>query len=153
MKKTAKKTQKKTAKKRSSPPSGEGYRFLEHTADIMVSAWGPDYLAALRQAALAMFSVLGKGKKAGEFEVEEKAGSREELVVALLSRILAECDAREVVPLGIEMGKYDEAAQGLKARVSYSNARPRDAIKAVTFHRLEVKEEKNKCSIQVVFDV
>ncbi len=143
---------KKPAKKVSAS-SREGYRFLEHTADIMVSAWGPDYLSALKQAALAMFSVLGKAEGTQSFEVEEQAATREELVVYLLSRILGECEAREMVAARMEVLEFDAKLSRIRVRIFGSPTRPRDAIKAVTYHRLEVKEGKKKCTIQVVFDV
>jgi SHS2 domain-containing protein len=143
--------EKKKKTKKSSKLSG--FRFLEHTADIMVQAWGPDYLAALGQAAMAMFSVLGEAKPEESFEVEERASKRDELVVSLLSRILAECDAREIVASRMDVLEYDEKAVRIRARVFGARSLARDAIKAVTFHRLEVKEGKNKCTIQVVFDV
>ncbi len=154
-----KKKEKKRASARSagrktpSRPVRAGFRFLEHTADIMVQAWGPDYLSALGQAAKAMFSVLGEAKPDESFEVEESASKRDELVVSLLSRILAECDAREIVASRMEVAEYDEAAARIRVKIFGARSRARDAIKAVTFHRLEVKEGKGRCTIQVVFDV
>ncbi len=130
-----------------------GFRFLEHTADIKVEAWAPDFCGALKQSALAMFSVLGSGTASERMEIEERAADREQLVVGLLSRILAECDARERLACSIEMNECGMNPPHVKAVVGLARTRPKDAIKAVTYHQLEVEEKKNKCTIRVVFDV
>ena len=136
------------------PKSSRGkYKFLDHTADIMVLAQGSDFQAALQQAGLAMFSVLGRAKPVEFFEIEETARSRTDLVVYVLARILSECDVHEMVPARMDILEYDEKACRLKAQVWGERIRPKDAIKAVTYHRLEVREEKGQCFIQVVFDV
>jgi len=129
------------------------YTFLDHTADIMVLAQGRDFPSALGQAGLAMFSVLGKARPVESFEIEETARSRTDLVVYALARILAECDVHEIVPARLDILEYDEKAHRIKAQVWGERIRPKDAIKAVTYHRLEVREEKGLCFIQVVFDV
>ena len=142
--------QKKIGKKKT--PSA-GFRFLEHTADIKAEAWGGDFASALRQSALAMFSVLGSGPVCEHLQLEERAADKEQLVVGLLSRILAECDAREKLAVSIEMLECDVDAPYVKVRIGLADTRPKDAIKAVTYHQLEVEETKNKCTIRVVFDV
>lgn len=134
-----------------SPP--QGYRYLEHTGDIMIEAWGADFAGALTQAARAMFDVLGPARPKTGFEIEEKAPDREALVVYLLSAILSECDAREIVPCHLEVVEYDENAHRIRARVEGERRRARDAIKAVTFHELRVEEERTGWRIQVLLDV
>lgn len=133
--------------------SSAKYKFLEHTADIMVLAQGRDFPSALQQAGLAMFSVLGRAKPLESFEIEETARSRTDLVVYILARILSECDVHELVPAHFDILEYDEKMHRIKAQVWGERIRPKDAIKAVTYHRLEVREEKGLCFIQVVFDV
>ena len=141
----------KIEKKKTAPA---GFRFLEHTADIKVEAWGPDFAGALKQAALAMFSVLGSGPEREQMEIEERAADRGQLVVGLLSRVLAECDARERLAVSIEILECGTNPPRVKARVGLAQTRPKDAIKAVTYHQLEVEEGKDgACRIRVVFDV
>ena len=154
MEKEKKNEKKKTpAAGRKKNHAAAGFRFLEHTADIKVEAWGGDFAAALKQAALAMFSVLGSGRASEKMEIDERAADREQLVVGLLSRILAECDARELLAVSIDIIECDGKKPHAKAVVGLARTRPKDAIKAVTYHQLEVEETKNKCTIRVVFDV
>ena len=76
------------------------------------------------------------------------------LVVGLLSRVLAECDARERLAVSIEILECGTNPPRVKARVGLAQTRPKDAIKAVTYHQLEVEEGKDgACRIRVVFDV
>ncbi len=129
------------------------FRFLEHTADILMEADGKDYLDALQNAASGMFSVLGKAKPKEKFTIEEKAPNKEELVVHALSRILAECDAMEIVPCKTEVVSFDAVENLIKMAVFGEKKRARDHIKAVTFHELSVVEDEKGCRIRVLFDV
>lgn len=132
------------------------FRFVEHTADIMLQSQGKDFAAALEQAAAAMFFVLGRGlaKPSESFEIEEGANSREELVVNFLSRIHSECEARELTPSKAEIRSYDEKKLLIRAKI-YGDAkmRPKDAIKAVTHHELKIDEGASGCRLQVLLDV
>ena len=131
-----------------------GYRFLEHTADIMAEAWGPTFPAALTQTAMAMFSVLGKGTANEKMEIDESFAAQDQAVVGLLSNILAECDARERLPVSIDIEEYDEKTNHIRCSIGLARTRPKDAIKAVTYHQLMVEREKSGAwRIQIVFDV
>lgn len=143
------KTKRAEAKKKAAP-----FRFLEHTADIMLEANGKTYVEALQNAALGMFSVLGKSGAKEHFEISERAQNREELVVYALSSILSECEAREIVPCKTELMAFDEKKNSIGLKVWGEKKRPRDAIKAVTFHELAVLKEKDgNWKIRVLFDV
>jgi SHS2 domain-containing protein len=131
----------------------KNFRFLEHTADIMLEADGKDYLDALQNAALGMFSVLGPAKPEVKFTIEEKAHGKDELVVYVLSRILAECDAREIVPAKTRVLSFDGTSCSIRMEVSGEKKRARDHIKAVTFHELSLVEDGKGSRIRVLFDV
>lgn len=133
--------------------AGKQFRFLEHTADILMEADGKDYLDALENAADGMFSVLGKANPIESFSIEEKAGGREDLVVYVLSRILAECDAREIVPAKIKITEFDPEGASISITVFGEKKPFRDHIKAVTFHELSLVEDEKGCRIRVLFDV
>ncbi len=145
---------KEDAKKGNTPAPAAGFRFLEHTADIMAEAWGPTFPAALTQTAMAMFSVLGKGRAEEEMKIDESFAAKDQLVVGLLSNILAECEARERLAVSIDIGEYDEKTNRIRCTVGLARTRPKDAIKAVTYHQLQVEREKGgRWRIQIVFDV
>ncbi|MFA5108896.1 MAG: archease [Candidatus Micrarchaeia archaeon] len=133
----------------------KGYKFVEHTADIMVQAKGKDFQEALGQACSAMLEAIGgnSAKPKEQFEIEEKAQSKKELIVYFLSSVLAEAEIREILPCKIKIEKFDEKTNCIKATVFGEKKRPKDNIKAVTFHELKLEEKKDECNIQVLFDV
>jgi SHS2 domain-containing protein len=136
------------------PKQRTGYRFLEHTADIMLEAYGKDYLEALGSAANGMFSVLGSAKPIEKFTVHESARTLDELVVHVLSNILSECDSREMVPAKTKVLQFCSDPPKITLEVWGEKKRPRDAIKAVTFHELAaIKESDGSYTLRVLFDV
>ncbi len=136
-------------------PVAASFRYLEHTGDIMIESRGPDFCAALVQAAMAMFKVMGPSRPVIYFEVDETALNRDELVVYFLSRVLSEVEAREMVPAKVEvLACATGPTWRMKAKIWGENRRPRDAIKAVTFHELKVEDDlKTGWRIQVLLDV
>ena len=142
-------------KKPSFSKAAPSFRYLEHTGDIMIEARGPDFPSALTQAAYAMFKVMGPAKPIIYFEVDESALNRDELVVYFLSRVLSEVEAREMVPCKLDIVQSQLGPTWrMKARIWGESKRPRDAIKAVTFHELKVEDDlKTGWRIQVLLDV
>ena len=132
-----------------------GYKFLEHTADIMVEAAGIDFASAIEQACMAMFEVIGsdKAEEKIEYEITETADTKEELVVYFLSSILAEAEISEVLPSKVKVEINSQKPFKIKAKLWGEKIMPKDHIKAVTFHELLIKEQKDGCIIRVLFDV
>jgi len=135
-------------------PYEPSYKFLDHTADIMIEAFGPNYIQALNQAAMAMFHIMGHAEPTTGFVVDVHASNREELVVYFLSQILSEAEAEEIVPCRVDILRYESDVPHIRAKVWGEKKQPRDAIKAVTFHELEVECHIIRgCRIRVLLDV
>lgn len=132
---------------------GEKFTFLEHTADELFEARGKTFEEALQNAALAMFSHIGEASDKESFEVKEKGGTKEELVVFLLSTLLSEMQVREMVLSRIEVLEHDEKENRVTVRAYGEKKRPTRSVKGVTFHMLEVKEEEGRWRIRVLLDV
>ena len=131
----------------------EKYEFLEHTADVLFKAYGSSFEEALSNAALALFETVGFSKTfRKKVEIEVQARNREELVVKFLSEILSEMDINEMTFKKIKILEIDE--NFVKANIYGDETRPKDSVKAVTYHLLEVKNPKpDKWTIQVLLDV
>jgi SHS2 domain-containing protein len=129
------------------------YRFLEHTADIMFEAYGKDYAEALEHAALALFSIFGKAGEAETVEFSLSAHNIEELTVAALGDLLAHMDTHEIVFSRMQVLSFDAKAVSLSIRAWGEKKRPRDHVKAVTYHELMVKEGAGGWTIRVLLDV
>ena len=129
------------------------YKFLEHTADIMFEAYGKGYPEALQNAAKAMFSVFGSAGESERASFFITAHNLEELTVQSLADLLAYMDTHEVVFSRLVVKKFDREKKHLEAEAYGEKKRPRDAVKAVTYHELMVKEEKNGWTIRILLDV
>ncbi len=129
------------------------YEFLEHTADILFKAYGSTFEEALSNASLALFETVGFSKNPKKkVEIEIQAKNRDELVVRFLSEILTEMDIQEMTFKKIKILELDETS--VKANIYGDSTRPKDSVKAVTYHLLEVKNPKtDKWTIQVLLDV
>ena len=134
------------------------YEFLEHTADIKYRAYGKDLNGAMENAARALFSVmtdLEHASKKEKFEIELQENDKEELVVEFLSTLLSEMEVRELVLSDVKIVNLMEFKGKwlLKATAFGEKKRPRDSVKAVTYHDLLIEEKPGKAMIQIVLDV
>ena len=131
----------------------EPYRFLEHTADIMFEAYGESYEKALENAAHAMFSVFGSAGESEHATFSVSAHNIEELTVQTLADILAYMDTGELIFSRAKVLEYDAARHAVKIEAFGEKKRPRDTVKAVTYHEMMVKEDKGGWTIRILLDV
>ncbi|MEW6329219.1 MAG: archease [Candidatus Micrarchaeota archaeon] len=136
----------------------KNYKLLRHTADILFEASGKNFEDALQNAARAMFDIIASGIEPREkFEIEERAKDLETLVVFCLSKLLSESEAREMLLCKFEVGELKkEGGGGYLVRGTAWGERgrkPKDVVKAVTFHELKVRVGKRKTTIRVLLDV
>jgi SHS2 domain-containing protein len=131
----------------------QGYRFLEHTADLMFEAYGKSYQEAFQNAAHAMFSVFGSAKEKERIELAVSAHNLEELTVQALADVLSYSDTHEIVFSRLEVLKFDLKKLELVFAVFGEKKQPRDTVKAVTYHEMMVKEEKGNWTIRILLDV
>ena len=132
------------------------FEYLDHTADIGIKAYGQTLEECFENAALGMFTILFGGseiKEVGEFEIRLEAPDLEQLLVDWLSELLYLHEADELAFCSCSV-KLEGAK--LDARVKGEAFNPErhvvdTQIKAVTYHMLEVDEEKGY--VQVLFDI
>lgn len=135
------------------------YTLLEHTADIGLEGRGGTLEELFANCGTGMFSLvtdlsLVKEKEAREVELE--APDYESLLVRWLSRLLYFLDAEEMLFKRFDIQQM--AGFSLKA-TAWGEAIRRDAhdlrlaIKAVTYHKLEVERMDGGWRAQVYFDI
>ncbi|MFA5106090.1 MAG: archease [Candidatus Micrarchaeia archaeon] len=132
------------------------FEFLPHTADVMFDAYGTSFSGALESAGYAMFDFLGIADSASkEIEIEEAAArSKEELVVFVLSKIVANIDASEMAPHSFSVTGLDEKTLRFSGILKLGNGRVKDHIKAVTFGNMEIEhKERGKWRVRVLLDI
>lgn len=127
------------------------YEILEHTADVGIIATGNSFEEALEEAAKGMFSFMGEAKEKEKMIISVEREKKDELVVFLYSEILARCEGEGFVPARMKVLAYD--GKNIKVELAGEYKTPKNIIKAVTFHRLEVAERAGKWRIQVLFDI
>ena len=133
--------------------ASEKYRFLEHTADIMFEAYGKSYEEALENSAHAMFSVFGSAGESEHATFSVSAHNIEELTVQALADMLAYMDTGELIFSRAHVLSYDAKKHTLQIEAFGEKKQPRDTVKAVTYHELEVKKDKKGWTIKILLDV
>jgi len=136
------------------------FKFLEHTADAKMQAFGATLEEAFSNAALGMFNVMldtSKIKQVKKHLFTIKSENEESLLYDFLEHLLFLIDSEgfllsEVLELTIIRKK----ALTLVVRVIGDNHTNQDVhsyIKAVTYSEMFIRKEKGKYVIQLVFDI
>jgi SHS2 domain-containing protein len=132
------------------------FELLDHTADILVKAFGNTLEQCYANAAYAMFDQMvdmAKVDPVGEMEIIIEGVEKEELLYELLSELLYIHDVDGVVFSEFEV-TFNEGGLRCVVRgeaLDLGKHGPKTEIKAVTYHMLEVNEEQP--SITVLFDI
>ena len=131
-----------------------GYREIEHTADWELHVWAPDLASLLKNAAQGMY-VLSDTELAvaphmmRTFEIPYL--DRESLVVDFLSELLYFGEDE-----GLAFDRYRFVCEGSSLKVEAYGApiqKQAKEIKAVTYHRMQVRETEVGLEVNIVFDV
>lgn len=131
-----------------------GYEEISHTADWSIRVWAEDLPALLAESARGMYWLAGAQLSEGRKErrtFETNGPDGESLLVAFLSELVyyAEQEA-----LGFDQFDLDIKDGRLKADMGGAPLQAFDkAIKAVTWHNLEIKETARGLEVEIVFDV
>ena len=132
----------------------QGYREVEHTADWELEVWGPDMAALLERAARGMYHLMGVELDEGprqQRRFELAADDREQLLVEFLVELLYLAESER---LAFDRLDLEVVGHGLNAHLVGARVRSQTKeIKAVTFHRLEVRDTERGLETRVVFDV
>ncbi len=131
-----------------------GFEEISHTADWSARVWAPDLPSLFVEAARAMSSlsgtVMGNGIRVRRtFETE--GPDVESLLVAFLSELVY---YQEQENLTFDVFDLKVAAQWLKIRMEGApTASVEKAIKAVTYHNMNIAKTVEGFETTIVFDV
>jgi SHS2 domain-containing protein len=138
------------------PRIQRGHEPIEHTADVGLRIWAPDLDALFAEAAVALIDVMGTARGPAERRehVELEAPDLEALFVDWLSEVLFLFDAREFVT---------RSARPSVARDPWRVTATLDgggelqqhgpAVKAVTYHGMDITESPTGYEARVYLDV
>jgi SHS2 domain-containing protein len=143
----------------------KNYELIEHTADVGIRVKGKDLRELFKNAALAMFNIMGEPapspcatsvKEIPKFKVniQQKAESLEELFVNWLNELLSLSSAKGLMFIDFVIDKLDK--NSLEAKVvgeDIKNYKVNTEIKAATYHELKIQEVPGGWQAEVIFDV
>jgi len=136
-----------------------GFEAFDHTADVGLRVWGQGLEDIFEQAGAGLIDLLldprcVRPRQRRSIEVE--GAETEDLLVAWLEEILFAFDAEGFAPASVEVewcepGRLRGALSG--ERLDGKRHELRRAVKAVTYHDLEVRKTDRGYEVRIVFDV
>ena len=131
-----------------------GYQELEHTADWELLVWAPDLAELLRQAARGMYALSDTRLQPGEPQTRQlriESADRETLLVSFLAELLyfGEVEGLAFDQMELHLDENCLQAELLGSRIEHLSKE----IKAVTYHRMQVRETGQGLAVNIVFDV
>jgi len=137
------------------------YEFIEHTADVIVKAYGETLQQAFGNAALGMFDVITGGATIrGDRRIEFDVSSidREGLLVKFLSELIVIHEVQRFVLSEIDVQFEHEFRLRAVARGERFDPERHGGgtqVKGVSYHLMEIHQGNNgePCHVQVLFDI
>ncbi|MGW8288759.1 MAG: archease [Candidatus Bathyarchaeia archaeon] len=141
----------------------KGFRFLEHTADAYVEAYGANLEEAFESAAAAMTDVmtdLSKVKATDEEGFFVEAQDEAALLYSWLEELLLEFELKEKLYSRFEVSSIKETPEGFRLEAKawgepYDQMRhvSKVGIKAATYHQMEINKEADGVTLRFILDI
>jgi SHS2 domain-containing protein len=139
------------------------FEFLEHTADVLIAAHGQTLEEAFENAALAMFEVMTDTTKIDpiqEDSVEVEAEDEYALLYSWLEALLVKFEVKGMLFSKFKIDKMQDTSDGYKLQASVwgekfnAEKHPQKvAVKAITYHRMEIIKEHDKTTLEFILDI
>jgi len=139
------------------------FEFLEHTADAYIAAYGRNLAEAFENAALAMFETMTDTSKVEpkiEDEIEVEGFDEQSLLYNWLESLIVKFEMTGNLYSKFKITDIEKTEGGfrLKAKVWGEQFNPEKhpqkvGIKAVTYHRMEIKKEPEKVTVKFLLDL
>ncbi len=135
------------------------FEILDHTADIGLIVYGENLKALFENAGEAFFRLITDVRRV-KYRVEKRIDiggeSLDRLMVDWLSELLYLHDVENLLFRGFKVESVGE--DGLKAVVKGERFQEgvhviKTEVKAVTYHRIEVRQEDGRWRAQIIFDL
>jgi len=137
------------------------FRFLPHTADIKIEAWGSDLEEAFINAGKAFTDTIVDLSKVGKNikrRITVEGEDLEELLYNFIEKLILTLDIDNLIfsDYKISIDKKDGFKMDVEA---YGDIIDLDKhgfkvyVKAITYHEMEIKKEDNKFIIRYVVDI
>ncbi len=132
----------------------QGYREVDHTADVALHVWAPDLASLFAQAAEGLNALagaqLGPGRRLPrKFDLYKR--DDESLLVAFLTELVFAQESANLAfeAFELEITEHHLMGRALAAELSQIAC----PIKAVTYNDLQIRRGAHGLEVQIVFDV
>ncbi len=133
------------------------FKFIEHTADVGLIAYGETLTEAFANAAYGMFSIiaeLGAVQEKESRRVEIAEDDLEGLLFEWLNSLIYLFDVEMLLFKRFDIMEFGDSRLSATChgeKFDPSRHRLKTGIKSATYHMLEVDREKNQ--VRVIFDI
>ena len=139
------------------------FEFLEHTADVYIAAHGKTLEEGFENAALAMFEVMSDTEKVSsdiEDSVEVEAEDEYALLYSWLEALLVKLETKNMLYSKFKISSLQETSDGFRIqatvwgeKINAEKHTQKVAVKAVTYHRMEIIREIDKATLEFILDI
>ncbi len=139
------------------------FRFLEHTADAYVEAYGASIEEAFENAGAAFTEVmtdLESVKPTDEQSFVVEGRDLQALLYSWLEELLLEFELKQKIYSRFEVSCIEKTSDGFKLKAkawgeTYNPNRhtSKVGIKAATYHRMEINKTPNKVTLRFILDI
>jgi len=141
-----------------------GFKFIEHTADVKVKAWGSNLEEAFSQVALGLMATISPNLEKIKHELVREITIESEdkyaLAIDFLTEFLYIFDVEALIfsEINIETIKLKNDNYQLKAiakgeKFDKSTHEIGTEVKAITYSFMNIEEKQNEVTIDIVFDI
>ena len=145
------------------PANQGGFRFLEHTSDAYVEAWGPTLEAAFANAAAGFYETmvnLQSVEPEREDGVDVEGHDEKELLYNWLETLLLKFDIDGMVYSRYEIRTLSTRSNPLNLRAKIKGEKydrrkhgAKEEIKGVTYHQMEIQKQPDKATLRFILDL
>jgi SHS2 domain-containing protein len=141
----------------------KGFKFLEHTADAYVEAYGTSLEEAFENAALATLDVMTESKKVEpriEDAIEVEAPDEYALLYSWLEELILKFELAGKLYSRFKISKIEKTSVGLKLKAKaygepYAPEKhpSKVGIKSITYHQMEILKKPKSVIVRFILDV
>jgi SHS2 domain-containing protein len=139
----------------------KNFEFVDiTTADVAFVAYGKDLNELFENSALAMFEVMINTKQIKpkvEKNIKVKAHDLNSLMFAWLNSLLVYVDSENLAfskfKTRVDGKKFELTANCKGEEMNTKKHEVRTAVKSCTYHKMEIKKEKDVWKAQVILDI
>jgi len=138
---------------------GRKFRFLDHTADLGILVYGKDLRELFTNAGEAFFTIitdLQMVRESTERTIQIESSNLEDLMVNWLGELLYLHDVDGLLFKSFSIDELRDGTMRARARGEvFQEERHviKTEIKAVTYHQIQVKEERGRWRARIIFDL